>query len=78
MPRWLQIPLCLVLFAGAMLLIRAVLHAVAPPIVAWLDSTFGESGSSLLIFGLIATAGGWAFWLHKAEDRRRSDLSRRS
>lgn len=76
MRRWPIILLCLVLFAGAMLGVRAVLVATIPGVNAWLSGAFGEVGSLLVIIGFFGLCGIYGFWPRDAQGRTKP-LSRR-
>ncbi|MBE7196592.1 MAG: hypothetical protein INR70_02145 [Parafilimonas terrae] len=76
MRRWPTILLCLVLFAAAMLVVRAVLVAVLPSFNRWMDQALGASTWTAIVI-LAAIAGGiFGFWPRDAQGRMKP-LSRR-
>jgi hypothetical protein len=81
MRRWPIIVLCLVLFIGIMLAVRAVLgaglHATIPGFDAWMDETVGHSAHVVLLIGLLVLCGIFGFWPRDAAGRMRPLLPRR-
>ena len=80
MRRWPTILLCLVLFAAAMLVVRAVLvvglHATVPTLDAWLDDTLGHTTHLVALAVLLGGCAIFGFWPRDAQGRMKP-LSRR-
>lgn len=71
MRRWPIILLCLVLFAGAMLGVRAVLHVVVPPFNRWMDQALGASTWTTIVIAAAVAGGIYGFWPRDAAGRMR-------
>ncbi|MBA9063157.1 hypothetical protein GGQ91_002545 [Methylobacterium fujisawaense] len=80
MRRWPIIVLCLVLFAGIMLAVRAVLgaglHATIPGFDAWRDEAIGHSGHIAILIAVLLACALFGFWPRDARGRMKP-LSRR-
>lgn len=74
MPRWLQITLCWLLFAGAMALLSLLLHAYVPPVMSSMQDAIGVGtlGILMLLGWLVLAFFGYRPLLRNWLARRRS------
>ncbi|MBE7158966.1 MAG: hypothetical protein INR62_11135, partial [Rhodospirillales bacterium] len=73
MRRWPIILLCLILFAGAMLAVRAMLvaglDATIPGFDAWIDQKLGHNMHVVALIVVLAVCAVFGFWPRDAAGR---------
>lgn len=77
MPRWLAVPVTLVLFTAVMLAVGWVLKLVVPAAHDWAVASIGRTGAWAFFLAIILPCAVFGFWPRDAAGRIRRLPARR-